>query len=151
VKKICLILGYTILLIFIFVSCSKKDVTNYKYTYTGENEQWNVVYKVNESVTFTNEDNILDAETEAKNVLTITYKGNLTDLSSVKHTEISYECSTEGGKRVEDYSEGESISSKTFTLISGGKNGALHSGDEIITVTINIDGDTQTLELKNKP
>lgn len=147
-KKLCLILGCTILLIF--VSCSKTDVTNYKYTYTGENELWNAEYKVKETVTFTNKDNTLHAETEAKNVLVITYKGNLTDLSSVKHTEISYDCSTEGGKRSEDYSDGESISSKTFTLISGGKNGALHNADEIITVTIKIDGDTQTLELKNK-
>ena len=149
-KKICLFFGFTILFVLMAIGCSKKEITNYKYTYAGENEQWDAKYHVNESVEFTNTDNGLDVETEAKNELVITYKGELTDLSSVKHMEISYDSGIEGGKRVENYNDGVSITSKIFTLSSGGKNGALHTGDEIITVTITIDGDIQTFELNNK-
>ena len=148
-KKISLFFCFTITLVLISISCSKKDIAYYKYTYTGENEQWNATYTVNESVEFTNTDKGLDVETDAKNKLVITYKGELTDLSSVKHMEITYESGVEGGKRTEDYNDGASISSKTFTLTSGGKNSAIHNGDEIVTVTITIDGNMQTLELKN--
>ncbi len=122
--------------------------TFYTYTYTGENELWNVEYKVNETAEFTEKENGLDVETEAKGELVITYKGELAELSSVKHMEISYECNLEANKIVDDYKDG--ISSKTFTINSVRKNGALHNGNEIITVTIKMDGDTQTLKLQNK-
>jgi hypothetical protein len=148
-KKVCLILGYILLTSFIFTGCPKKDVTKYNYNYKGENELWNVEYKVNSTVTITDKDGKLDRESESENVLIVTYKGELTDLSYVRHMEISFASSTHSGKKVSDYDVEEHISSKTFTLKSGGKNNAIPIENDIVKVTINIDGDTQTLELKN--
>lgn len=149
-KKFCFLCASVLLFLMIFVSCSKKDITHYKYVYTGANDLWSAKYTVNETVTFTDNDGKLDVETEAQNELVLTYQGDLADLAPVKHMEISYDSTTEGGTRVEEFSDGESISTKVFTLTSGGKNGALHSKDDIITVTINLDGDIQTFELKNQ-
>jgi hypothetical protein len=119
----------------------------YTYTYIGENERWNAELKVNQTPKFTKTYNGVYVQTEAKEVLVITYKGELTDLSSVKHLEISYECNNESNKSVFDYNVGENISSKAFTLNSIIRNGALYDGDEKITVTIVEIGEVkQTLD-----
>lgn len=51
---------------------------------------------------------------------------------------------------VNDYEKDESITSKTFTIKSGGKNCAIPDENDIIKVIINTDGIEHTLELTNK-
>jgi hypothetical protein len=120
----------------------------YTYTYTGESERWNAELKVNQTPKFTKTDSGgFNVATEAKEELVITYKGELTDLSSVKHLEISYECNNESYKSVLVYNVGENFSSKTFTLNSIIRNGAIYNGDEKITITIVETGEVkQTLD-----
>ena len=148
---------YIMLSVLIFANCSnketnepKQDIVNHNYTFKDENDMWAAEYKVVGTETFTEKDGLLDVETESNNELTVTYKGELTALSSVKHMEISYESSTNGGKMINDYDKDECITSKAFIISSGGKNCAIPSENDIIKVYINIDGVENMLELKNK-
>lgn len=145
------------LIVFMFTSCSnketietKQDVINHNYTFKAENDMWIAEYKVVGTETFTKNNGVLNVETESNNELSITYKGKLTDLSSIRHMELSYESRINSGKMVNDYEKDESITSKTFTIKSGGKNCAIPDENDIIKVIINTDGIEHTLELTNK-
>ena len=146
-RKVCLILSCILLAVFTFIACNKKDVTEYHYIYQGENDLWNAEYRIDCIVTLTEENGKKSSDTVTDCELVVTYKGELTDLSSVRHVEISYKSSTRGGNLIEDYEPGGSISSKIFTLKSGGRNDAIPVEDDVINVTIITDDQTQTLEL----
>jgi hypothetical protein len=138
-----------IIVILIITGCSNKEVIKHNYTYKGENEFWTAEYKVNGTGTFTENDNKTSYESKCSKVFTVTYKKDLSELYSVKHIEISYESSAGGGKITEDYDDGSSPQ-KTYTMNSGSTGGAIENKDEVIEVTINLDGNIQTIELKNE-
>lgn len=123
-----------------------EDVDNfYTYIYTGEKERWNAEFKVIETPKFTKTKSGMDVEIEAKKVLVITYKGELTDLSSLNHIEITYRCNNENYNGVSYI--GGNISSKTFTLNSVVTNGTLYDEDDIITVIIEEKGEVKESNL----
>lgn len=137
------------IMLFMIVGCSNQEVIKHNYTYKGENEFWIAEYKVNGTGTFTKKDNKTSYESKCSEVFTVTYKKDLSELSSLKHIEISYKSSARGGKITEDYDDGSSPQ-KTYTMNSGGTGGAIENKDEVIEVTINLDGNIQTIELKNE-
>ncbi|MEQ8198655.1 MAG: hypothetical protein ABRQ27_11720 [Clostridiaceae bacterium] len=139
---------FIIIVLLIFTGCSSKQTIEHNYTYKGENEFWSAEYMVNGTGTFTEKNGITEYESNCNKTFRITYKKDLSQLSSVKHMELSYESSTGAGKITEDYNDGPP-SEKTYTMKSGGKNGAIEKKDEVIKVTINLDGEIQTIELKN--
>jgi len=143
-RKMVVILS-TAMLLLIIIGCSNKKVIKYDYIYRGENESWTAEYKINGTATFTEKDNKTSYEDDGGKVLTVTYKGDISELSSVKHFEISYK----GEGLVYDIGDDDSLNQKTFTLESEGL-GAVEDKDEIIKVNINMDGQTQTIELKNE-
>lgn len=142
-KKISYIL--IALLILVASGCSKKEVTKNSYTYKGENEFWTAEYTTHGTATFEQEDGKLDVETESTYRLTVTYKKDLSDLSSVKKMEISYETAHSGGSLSTEYSDDERITTKTFTLLGGGSS--MPTLNDTIKVNINMDGNVQSLEL----
>ncbi|OBR95494.1 hypothetical protein CLRAG_08860 [Clostridium ragsdalei P11] len=141
-RKIAIIL-ITIML-FMVAGCSNKDVIKHNYTYKGENEFWTVQYKVNSIDTFTKKDDKLHYEGNSNDTFTVTYKKNISDLSSVKHLQISYKSSAGGGSIGQN-----SPRKRTYTMTSSSTGGATEDKDEVIKVTINLDGKIQTIELKN--
>lgn len=149
-KKIRLIISCLVSGMLFLMACSNKDVTEYDYTYRGGNELWKAEYTVDCTVTFTEKDGKLDGESKSEELLTVTYQGELSDLTSVRHFELSYETANSSSKSISDYGDGEGITSKTFTLSSGGRNSALPIENDIIKVTIDTDGETQTFELINE-
>ncbi len=123
-----------------------EDVDNfYTYTYTGEKERWNAELKVIETPKFTKTKSGMNVEIEAKKVLVITYKGELTDLSSLNHIEIAYRCNNENYNSVSYI--GGNISSMTFTLYSVVTDGTLYDEDDIITVIIEEKGEVKESNL----
>ncbi|MEY7998897.1 hypothetical protein AB8U03_01570 [Clostridium sp. Mt-5] len=144
-RKITIIL--VVIMLFMVIGCSNKDVIKHSYTYKGENEFWTTQYKVNATGTFTKKNDKLHYEGNSSNTLTVTYKKNISKLSSVKHLEISYKSSVGGGKITENYNNG-SPKGKTYTMTSSSTNGVIEDKDEVIKVTINLDGKIQTIELK---
>lgn len=140
------------LMMILVVGCSKKEVNeNYEnnYTFQGENDRWEAEFIYKETVTLNDKDDNTDVTTKDNELLTVTYKGELTDLSNVKHLEIAYESDIDSGRLVKDYDEGESISTKTFTIPSSGSGSPIIDENAVIKVTINLDGEEETIELKN--
>jgi hypothetical protein len=133
----------------IIAGCTNKKVINNDYIYRGENEFWIAEYKVNGTGTFTEKNNKTSYESKCSEVLIVTYKKDLSELSLVKHLEISYKSSTGGGEMTENFDDGPP-SEKTYTIKSGSTNGAIENKDEIILVNIDVDGKTQIIELKNE-
>lgn len=129
-------------------ACTNKDVTYHNYTYEGENEKWTADFKVNGKTIFTRTNGVLSAKNDVSQVLTITYRGDLSELSTVRNLKIIYKTSAGGASISNNYDEDYSITNKTFTLKSGGKNGAIPNEDETIKVTVDTDGSQQMLELK---
>lgn len=137
----------TLMLIIIFLAgCSKKDVTNYNYLFQGENKHWKAVYKTDGTVICIEKKGTLDVKSNAKNRLTVTYKGKLKDLNTVKHFELSYKINSGGGRLVGNYPEGKGIRSKTFTFDS---ESILLNKDQIFKVTVILDGKKETIKLIN--
>lgn len=137
-----------IIVLCIVAGCSNKEVIKHNYTYKGENELWTAEYKVNSTGTFTEKDSNTDYESNSNITLTITYKKDLSQLSSVKHLEISYESSAGGGNLNLNFDDNPP-NEKTYTLKSSSTGGAIENKDEIVKVNINLDGKTQVIELKN--
>lgn len=142
-RKIVVIL--VTIMLFTIVGCSNRKIIRYDYTYRGENEFWSAEYKINGTSTFTEKDNKTSYEENGSRILTVTYKGDISELSSVKHLEISYKNRRLGY----DFDDNESLNQKTFTLKSN-YLGTVEGKDEILKVYINLDGKTQTIELKNE-
>lgn len=137
-----------VIIILIITGCSNKKVINHNYTYKGENELWTVEYKVNGKSTVTERDGKTDYESNAEKILTVSFKKNLSELSSVKHLAISFKSSAGSGSLNEDF-DGNFPIKKTYTLKSSSNGGAIEVKDETIKVNINLDGRAQTIELKN--
>jgi hypothetical protein len=127
------------------LGCSSKDKERYDYTFKGENEFWSAELRINGYIEFYEEEGTLKVDSYHDQELITTYKKDLSDLSTIKHIEIGYDGGVSSGKMVGDYPD-ETLNSKTFTMKSGG-NGATIREDEIIKVTINIDGEIQTFDL----
>lgn len=146
-RKITMII--TLMLLLMVAGCSKTDVSTRNYVFEGENEEWTGEFEFNAIEVFTEKDGKLDYENKSNDKLTITYKGELAELASVKHIEISYQANSSAGSMASEYNDGPPTNT-TFTLAGGGGNSALISEDEVITVTVNLDGETQTFELVTK-
>jgi hypothetical protein len=138
------------IVLLILTGCSNREVINHNYTYKGENEFWTVEYKVTGTGIFTGKGNKTEYEANSNQTLTVSYRKNLLDLSSVKHLEISYKSSSGGGKLIEDFDENHPLNQKTYTFKTFTRGGAIENKNEIIKVNINLDGNVQTIELKNE-
>lgn len=128
--------------------CSNREISEYHYIYRGENDLWSAEYKVDATVTFFKRDDVLNAETYKECMLTVTYKEDISDLSKVKNLIISYTSSTGGGSLEEEF-DSEPPTENVYTLKSRSTGSAIENEDETIQVTINIDGEIQTIELMN--
>lgn len=136
------------LFLLLLLSGCNKDVKRYYYDYRGENENWKAEFIENDTVTFTKNKGSLHVESEAEEVFLLTYKGELSDLSSVRLFEYGYESPSKAGKSSSDYTADQPINTKVFTLRSGSTGGSLSSEDTVYTVTVNMDGVKETFELK---
>lgn len=137
-----------VIMILIITGCSNKKVVNHNYTYKGENEFWIAEYRVNGTGTFTEENGMTIYKSNCDKILTINYKKNLSDLSSVKHLEISCESSAGNKKLIDNFDNNHPIK-KTYTLKSSGSGIAIENKKEIIKVNIDLGEKTETIELKN--
>lgn len=146
-KKIISILIITML--FILVGCSQGEITTHDYTYKGENDLWTAEYNVKGESGFIKKDDrkIYTGNSDSK--LTVTYKKDLADLPLVKNFNISYKSSVNNEARTTKFDENTALNRKTFTIENTSKDSAVEKKDEIIKVTIDIDGNKQTLDLKS--
>lgn len=147
-KKLCLFVCYLVLIVVILSGCgakSDKDVIKHNYTLKAENDQWSGEYKVDATEVFETIDGTLTYDSKVNNLLIVTYKGELSELSDVKHLVITYEYKGQRGRQEEFYDREQPISSREFKFAS---SGLIPAETDIICVDINIDGVTESLELK---
>ena len=130
-------------------SCSPKDIVKHNYTFKGENESWTAEYNINGTQTFIEKDDITDFESECKKEFSITYKNDISELSSIKNIIISYKSSLSKGEIIEDYNDGTQPE-KTYKIQSSSTGGTIENKDDIIEVTVNLDGNIDVFELKNE-
>lgn len=138
-----------ILVILGTTGCSKKNVINHNYAFKGENELWIAEYNINGTQEFIEKDGSTNFKSECQKEFSITYKNDISELSSIKNIVISYTSSTSKGEIVEDYKDGTQAE-KTYEIQSSATGGAIENKDDIIEVTVNIDGNIETFELKNE-
>lgn len=161
-RRIYIVILTFIMTMIVLTGCSKKEVINnskkvsaesssedinrYNYTFKGENKEWKAVYKTDATMTWiTKKDGLLDNTSKVNNIMKITYKGKLKNLSKVKHFDIGYKTNSEGCRRAEDC-DGRGITSRTFTFTS---ESIVYNKDEVIKIMINLDGKKQSFKLKN--
>lgn len=144
-KKI--ISGLIIVMVLLSVGCTKKVEVEHDYMYMGQNEDWTVSYKVEgKSTTKGNKDT---TEYDSEKECIFTYKKDISELSSVKNLELSYKSSVASGSVVENY-EGGKQPKKTYNIVPSNKAEEIEKENDIIDVTINIDGKIQKIQLKNQ-
>ena len=149
-KVLCILVAFVMLMFTGCTSTNSNTKTNtYNYAFKGENESWTAEYKVSETETYTDNGNKSTYENSGNNVLTVTYKNDISELSSVKHMEISFSSIPSSGSMIIDFND-SSPSEKTYTIKSGFENGTLTVKDQVIKVAIVIDGNTQTIDLTKK-
>lgn len=136
------------ILVIIISGCSNQKTTEYHYTYKGENELWSVEYKVDGStILTTKKEGTLSVTTNKDTVLTATYKNDISELQGVKNITISYDWTYGGGSLIHEYDDTPPTQT-VFTIKSSSTNGPIERKDEIIYVTISINGEEQIIELK---
>ena len=136
--------------------CSNKQVGNINYTFKGENESWAAEYQVKGTLTSSKLFGQINVDSDLAKTLIVTYKKDISQLSSVKYLEISYEVEDDreenalkGKTLIENYNN-DSHAQKTYTLNSHTTGSRIEVGNDIIKVTINIDNQIQTIKLKNE-
>lgn len=145
-KKFMLV--FTVLILLTVTGCSNSDGNQHSFVFKGENEDWTVIYEVDVYETSYEKDGMTFYENESKKTLTATYKKDVSDFASNNNIEISYTSPLGEGKLTEVIDKKNP--KKTYSMKSASTNGSLVNGDEVIEVTINIDGNKQTIELIHK-
>lgn len=139
-----------IMLLTITGCSNNKQVQDVNYIFRGENELWTAEFQVKGTGTFSKDlFGKLSFNSDLNKTLVVTYKKDISQLSSVKHIEISYEENPPLTSKnlTEDYNNG-SHARKTYTLESHATGAMVETGNSTITVTINIDNKIQTIKLK---
>ena len=126
------------------------DYVQNDYVFSGESESWMGELDMEYWRQFFERDGVLGCDSSEDTILTVTYKGDVSELSSVKHIKIAYETNSGSGSMEEEYSADEPIQQTTFTLWGSGTNGVQAQKDDIVTVTVTIDGVTESIELKSQ-
>lgn len=125
------------------------DFIENHYVFEGESDSWTGEMMVDSTMQFYEMDGILGCDTNERERLIVTYKGDVADLAVVKHLEIDYDAPLGGGSLQESYDPEYPLQEKTFTLSGGGSGVSLIQEDAVITVTVTIDGKTETFVMKN--
>ena len=146
-KKIVSILIFIALCVL--TSCSQKEVVEQNYIYKGENDSWSAEYKVDSRYEIIDNKRKNSYEGKSDNMLKVTYKKDLSNLSLVKEFEITYETSRGGGTHKEEFSEANPIKQKTFIHQSSSSGVKVEGKNEIIKVIIKTDEKTEEINLKS--
>lgn len=121
--------------------CTNDNIVKQDFNLKGENNNWITEYKGHSEGEFYKEKGKLNYKETSDGILTLTYKGNLSDLASVR--EIGYEYVNGSGKITLD----QAPDKKVFKF----NKGLSAVTDENITkkVDIIIDGKKEIIEMKS--
>jgi hypothetical protein len=147
-RKTTMFAATIIIVIVLLAGCG--DITRNHFIFLGESEHWRGGLEASTYERFYDKEGSLCYDSIQNEQFSVTYKGELSDLASVKNIEVT--C---------NYPDGEDTISKTYddgppdkkTIKSGtggSEGGTVIKKDDIITMTVTVDGKTETMELKVK-
>ena len=128
----------------ILTACSSEK-NHYDYTFNGESENWKAQYSFNGTEVWGTKDGRTTYSNDNNDEFVLTYKRSLTDFSSVKSLEYSYETSAGGGSGTRQF-DGPPTE-VTFKNMGRAGNGAKISEDEVIQVNVKWNGMEESFEL----
>lgn len=136
-----------IILVFILLSCNacSNNAVKHNYIFKGESRLWRAEFNVKEQFKETTENGRLSYKTESNSKFILTYKGDLSELRSVKKMIYAYDKSNGSSKTEIEFTSPPD--NKVFTSIDRGKSNSLNP-DEAIKVTVDLDGKIEVFELK---
>lgn len=123
------------------------DAEAYSYTYAGENDEWAAEYAITGAGDWTNTDDTLGYDGSYSTLLTISFKKDLKELPSIHHLIISYKLKDGFGMQDETYEEDRTVLS-TYSKSSDSTGMYIYVEGDVFTVTINLDGVEQSIELR---
>jgi len=122
------------------------DTEAYSYTYAGENNEWTTEYTIAGAGKWTKTDGTLGYDGSYDTLLTISFKGDPTELSSIRHSIISYNLGRMNGTLDQTHEEGRSMNS-SYSESDHSDGMFPYSEGTVYTVIITLDGMEQTIEL----
>ncbi len=132
----------------IFTNGNDDYIENH-YVFKGESDSWTGEMTVDSTLLFFEKEGVLGCDSNEKEKLTVTYKGDISDLGPVKKLKIAYDTPSGGGSLEESYDPECPLQDSTYILSSGSSGGSLIQEDSVIIVTVTIDDKTESFEMKN--
>jgi hypothetical protein len=126
---------------------SNDDYIENHVVFKGESDSWTGEMTADSALLFYESDGVLGCDSEDKALLTVTYKGDVSDLASVKDMRIAYGTRNEVGSLSTSYSDESPLQEKTFTITTRSFNVANIEEDFVVTVTVTTDDNTETFEM----
>lgn len=124
------------------------ETKSYSYTYTGKNDDWTAEYLIDGSGGWTKTNGSYSYIGSYHSVLILSFVKDISEIPSVRSLIISYEDKNGGGTLHETFDKTTAVSS-SYTLADDTHDGSyIYAEGDVFSVTINLDGQTQTIELK---
>lgn len=145
-SKLIFILLLSLNITLFYTGCFKKNNTNHKYTFIGESKNWTANYEIIDESDSLNKDNSNNG-TKYLSIFTITYKEDISELSSVK--KLSYSFESNAGKGEHEIPFEQPPTEKVFKHRSE-IEGVMPDKSDVIKVKVTLDDKTETFDLKCK-
>ena len=123
------------------------DLTFYHYIFRGESQTWSAQLDSLGNIIKSEKNGRLTYDCNNENTLVITCKKDIREMADVKRLEIYYEGGGLGGSLIENYYQG-GLRQRIYTLKPGGIDGPPVEPDDIVRVTISVDGEQEIIELQ---
>jgi hypothetical protein len=138
-----MVISVLVVTVLLFSYFSKNKTIHKDYTFTGESEHWigEYVFKGTEKWKEKNKRTTLSSE--SRYTLAIKYKGDLSELASVKKLSYSYKTSLGSGSDTMGFDEPPT---QILFAINGGGTSTMNK-DEVIEVTVIWDSFEESFEL----
>ena len=123
------------------------ETKSYSYTNTGENDDWSAVYQIDGSGGWTKSDDMYSYEGSYHSILTLSFTKDISEIPSVRSRIISYEVKN-GRGRINRSCDQNTALQGTYKLVDDTHDGSfIYAAGDVFSVTINLDGQEQTIKL----
>lgn len=122
-----------------------RDVIRHNLVYRGESDSWRAEYRVKGKWIFTEKNGRTEFDSYVDGVLIITYEQEVETAPKVEHLSIFYDLGP-GSGHLKEYHD--TIMKKTYRIER--RNTGVPTQNTVMKISIDIDGDIETFELKKK-
>ena len=132
-----------VLVTFFLAACSEK--THENYIFVGESEHWKAEFVYDVSETWGEKNGKGNYSNEVQYTLTLTYKGAVSELATIKKVSYGYETTTSSASNTIELTE--PLTKSEFKLSGSRENSARIFPHHVITAKVQWDDFEETIEL----